>query len=173
MGTCCALLKFSYSSLLASEENFLASRTSPLCTTGVEFELCKSFSAKFAGTVKFVAEILVGMVSLCIFGVVQDWYCLIDSLVILCSRVTCAFIANTSYMAFIYMYISLACSYVEFIYLYVSHTCSCIVHVLHLLSMAWSHVRDCSMCIMVCCWHDNPTSAAIGYPNMARLPWGL
>ena len=64
---------------------------------------------KFAGTVKFVAKIIVGMVSLCIFGVVQDWYCLKDSLVILHSCVTCVFIANTSYMALIYMYISLAC----------------------------------------------------------------
>ena len=120
---------------------------------------------------KFVAKILVGMVSLCIFGVVQDWYCLIDSLVILHSHVTCAFIANTSYVAFIYMYISLACLYVVFIYLYVSHMCSCIVHVLHLLSMTQSHVRDRSTCHMVCYCNDNPTSAPIGDRSMARLPW--
>ena len=113
------------------------------------------------------------MVSLCIFGVVHDWYCLIDSLVILHSRVTRVFIADTSYVAFIYTYISLACSYVVFIYSYISHMCSCIVHVLHPLSMTWSHVRDSSMCHMVCCHNDDPTSAPIGDRSMARLPWGL
>ena len=128
---------------------------------------------KFAGTVRFVAKILVGMVSLCIFGVVQDWYCLIGSLVILHSHVTCTFIANTSYVAFIYMYISLVCSYMVFIYSYISHMCSRIVCMLHLLSMTWSHVRNSSMCNMVCCHNDNPTSAPIGDPSMARLPWGL
>ena len=122
---------------------------------------------------KCVAKFLVGMVSLCIFGVEQDWYCLIDSLVVLCSHVTCTFIANTLYMASIYMYISLACLYMVFIYPYVSHMCSCIAHMLHLLSMTQSHVRDSSTCNMVCCHYDNPTSAPIGNPSMARLPWGL
>ena len=69
--------------------NVLASMTSPLCTTGIGFELCKSFLPNFAWTVKYVAKILVGMVSLCIFGVVQDWYCLIGSLVIWHSCVHC------------------------------------------------------------------------------------
>ena len=78
-----------------------------MCTTGIEFELSWSFLLNFAGTVKIVAKLLVGMVSLCIFGVVQDWYCLIDSLVIWHSHVTCVFIANTLYVAFIYMYVSL------------------------------------------------------------------
>ena len=57
----------------------MASRTAPLCMTGVEFELSWSFLPIFAGTVKIVAKILVGKVSLCIFGVVQNQYCLIDS----------------------------------------------------------------------------------------------
>ena len=108
-----------------------------MCTTGVEFELNWSFSPNFAGTVKIVAKILVGMVSLCIFGVVQDWYCLIDSLVVWCSRATCVFIANASYMASIYMYISLPCSYVEFNYLYAECTCSYIVCTLHPLSTSF------------------------------------
>ena len=112
------------------------------------------------------------MVSLHIFGVVQDWYCLISSLVILCSRVTCMLIANAWYMAFIYMYISLACFYMVFIYSYISHTCSCIAHMLHPLSMTQSHMRHSSMCNMVCCRNDNPTSAPIGYPIVTRLPWG-
>ena len=73
----------------------------PSCTTGIEFELSWSFLPNFAGTVKFVAKILVGMLSLCIFGLVQDWYCLIYSLVIWHSCVTCVFIANASYEAFI------------------------------------------------------------------------
>ena len=33
-----------------------------MCTIGVEIELCKSFLANFAGTVKFVAKLLMGMV---------------------------------------------------------------------------------------------------------------
>ena len=82
--TCCVSLKLTYFSFLASKTCFLASRTAPVCTIGVEIELCKSFLANFAGTVKFVAKILMGMVwewfgngSLCIFGVVHDWNCLI------------------------------------------------------------------------------------------------
>ena len=141
-----------------------------VCTTGVEFELCKSFLPNFAGTVKFVAKILVGMVSLCIFGVVQDWHCLIDSLFVWCSHVTCTFIANTLYMAFIYMYISLACSYMGLIYPYVIHMCS---YVACVLCPLWSHLRDSSTCNMVCCHYNNPTSAPIGNPSMVRLPWGL
>ena len=95
---------------------------------------------------KCVAQILVGIVALCIFGVVQDWYCLIGSLVILHSHVTVALIANASYVEFVYTYVSLACSYMVFIYLYISHTCSCIAHVLCPLSMTPSHMRDISMC---------------------------
>ena len=110
-----------------------------MCTTGVEFELSWSFLPNFAGTVKIVAKLLVGMVSLCIFGVVQDWYCLIGSLVILCSRVTHALIANVSYMAFIYTYVSCACSYMVFIHSYVRHMCSCSVHVLCLLHTSFIH----------------------------------
>ena len=139
MRTCCSLLKLSYSSLLASETWFLASRTAPLCTTGVEFELSWSFLPNFAGTVEFVAKILVGMVSLCIFGVVQDWNCLIDSLVIWRSHVTCVFIANASYMAFIYMYISLVCLYMVFNYSNVECTCLCIACALHPLSTSIVH----------------------------------
>ena len=122
---------------------------------------------------KFIAKSLVGMVSLCIIGVVQDWYCLIDSLVVLCSHVTCVFVANALYMAFIYTYVSLVCLYVVFIYLYVSHTCSCVACVRHLLHMTWSHMRDSSTCNMVCCHNDNPTSTPIGDPSVAGLPWGL
>ena len=106
-------------------------------TTGVEFELSWSFLPNFAGTVKFIAKLFMGMVSLCIFGVVQDLYCLIDNLVVWRSHVTCVFIANTSYVAFIYMYISLVCSYVVFNYTYVECTCSCIVCVLHPLSTSF------------------------------------
>ena len=40
-----------------------------------------TYSCYFARTVKYVAKLLMGMVSLCIFGAVQDWQCLIDSLV--------------------------------------------------------------------------------------------
>ena len=153
----------------------MASRTSLFCTTGAEIELCKSFIPDFAGTVKFVTKILVGMGSLCIFGVVQDWYCLIGSLVIWRGHLTCVFIANTSYMAFIYMYISLLCSYVVllFIYLYISCMCSHIMCAFHPLSMTWPRVGDSSTCIMVCCRYDNPTSAFIGDPSVVTLPWGL
>ena len=85
----------------------------------------------------------------------------------------CTFYANAPYIAFIYMYIRFMSSYVVFIYLYISHLCSCIVHMLCPLSVTWSHVRDSYMCNMVCCHNDNPTSAPIGDPSMARLPWGL
>ena len=166
MRTCCALLKLCYSSLLAST-------TSPVGTTGVEFEVCKSFLPNFAGTAKFVAKILVGMVSLFIFGVVQDWYCLIGSLVIWHSHVTCVFIANASYMAFIYTYVSLACLYVVFIYPYISHTCLWITCKLRPLRMTYLHMRDSSTCNMVCCRYDNPTSAPVGDPIMVRLPLGV
>ena len=70
---------------------------------------------------------MVGMVSLCVSGVVQDWYCLIDSLVIWHSHVTCVFIANTWFMAFIYTYISLVCSYV--VLPLVRNTCNTLLHV--------------------------------------------
>ena len=77
------------------------------------------------------------MVFLCIFGVVQVWYCLIGSLVNAHGRVTCALIDNALYVVFIYMYVSCACLYMVFTYLYVSHMCSCVVHVLHLLHVAF------------------------------------
>ena len=128
---------------------------------------------KVSGTVKFVAKILEGMVSLCIFGVMKDWYHLIDSLDVLCSCVTCEFIASASYMACIYMYVSLACLYMVFIYSYISHKCLYVVHVLHPFSMPQSYVRDTSICNMVCCCNNDPTSAPIGDANVARLPWGL
>ena len=92
---------------------------------GVEFELSWSFLSKFDGTAKFVAKILVGIGSLCIFVVVHDWNCLISSLVIQRSHLTCIFVADTLYMAFIYIYMSLAWSYVVFNCLYVEHTCLC------------------------------------------------
>ena len=107
------------------------------------------------------------------FGVVQDWYCLIGSLVIWRGRLTCVFIANALYMAFIYMYISLACSYMVFIYPYISHMCSCVTCVFHSLSMTWSHMGDRFTCSMVCCLYNNIASAPIGNPIMVRLPWGL
>ena len=103
----------------------------------------------------------------------KDWYCLIDSLVILHSHVTCAFVANALYAAFIYAYVSLVCLYMVFIYSYVSCMCSCIAHMLCPLSATRSHMRDSSTCNMVCCHNNNPTSAPIGDPSMARLPWGL
>ena len=108
-----------------------------MCTTGVEFELSWSFLPKFAGTVKIVAKVLVGMVSLCIFGLVQDWYSLIGSSVVWCDHVTCVFVANASYMAFIYMYIIHSCSYVIYNYLYIEHMCLCVVCVLHPLSTSF------------------------------------
>ena len=76
MRTCCVSLKLSYFSLLASEQLILASKASPICTTAVEIELCKSFLPNFAGTVKFVAKMfLMGMVPyvllvLCMTGIV-------------------------------------------------------------------------------------------------------
>ena len=122
---------------------------------------------------KILAKILVGMVSLFIFGVVQVWYCLIGSLVIVRGCVTHVLVANASFMAFIYMYISHVCPYVVFIYSYVSHMCSCIACMLCLSSMTQLLVRDSSKCNMVCCCYDNPTNAPMGNPSMARLPWGL
>ena len=79
MRTCCVSLKLSYFSLLASETYFLASRSAPLCTIGVGFELSWSSCQIFDGTVKFVAQIVdgngLGMVPyvflvLCITGIV-------------------------------------------------------------------------------------------------------
>ena len=172
MRTCCVSLKLSYFSLLASEQLILASKTSPFCTTAVEIELYKSFLPNFAGIVKFVAKMLMGMIwewFLCIFGVVHDWNCLIGSLVIQHGHLTCNFVAYTSYVVYIYMYISLACSYVVFIYPYISHVrCA-----FRLLSATYSHMGDTSTCSMVCCRYNNPTSAPIGDPNMVRLSWGL
>ena len=40
------------------------------------------------------------MVSLCIFGVVQDWYCLTDCLVILCSHASCALASGGGWVSF-------------------------------------------------------------------------
>ena len=107
------------------------------------------------------------------FGVVQDWYCLIGSLVIWRGHDTCVFIVNASYAAFIYTYISLACLSMVFICPYISHMCSRITCAFHLLSTTQSHVGDSSTYSMVCCHYDNPTSAPIGDPSMERLPWGL
>ena len=89
---------------------------------------CVSHSYQILLGLKFVAKTLVGMVSLFIFGVVQDWYCLVDSLVTLGSRVTCTFNANTTYVAFIYMYVSL-CVHTA-LYLFACTLVIC-VHVLH------------------------------------------
>ena len=47
---------------MASQHFFLASMTSNVCTTAVEIELCKSCLPNLAGTVKFVANILMEMV---------------------------------------------------------------------------------------------------------------
>ena len=113
------------------------------------------------------------MVSLCIFGVVKVWYCLIGSLVIVCGHVSHVFVANTLYMAFIYMYVSHVCPYVVFISSYISHTCSWIACMLCPSIMSQLLMRDSSTCNMVCCCHDNPTNDPIGDPGMARLPWGL
>ena len=41
---------------------FLTSSSAPLCTIGVGFELSWSSCQIFGGTVKFVAQILMGMV---------------------------------------------------------------------------------------------------------------
>ena len=49
-------------------------------------------------------------------------------------------------------------------------TCMSTIHV-HALSITWSHMRHSSMCNMVCCHYENPTSAPIGDPSMVRLPW--
>ena len=79
MRTCCVSLKLSFFSLLASKTYFLASRSAPLCTIGVGFELSWSSCQIFDGTVKFVAQIVdgngLGMVPyvflvLCITGIV-------------------------------------------------------------------------------------------------------
>ena len=106
------------------------------------------------------------------------WCCaglvlLIGSLVIWHGHLTYVFVANALYMAFIYMYIILACSYVVLIYPYFSCMCLCVMCAFHLLSLTQSHMGDSSTCIMVCCHYDNHTSAPIGNPSMVRLPWGL
>ena len=56
MRTCCVSLKLPYFSLLASKSQFLPSRSAPLCTIGVGFELSWSSCQIFDGTVKFVAQ---------------------------------------------------------------------------------------------------------------------
>ena len=56
--TCCVSLKLSYFSHLASKNQFMTSRSAPLCTIGIGFELSWSSSQTFDGTVKFVAQIL-------------------------------------------------------------------------------------------------------------------
>ena len=55
--TCCVSLKLSYFSLLASNSQFLTSRSASLCTIGVGFELSWSSCQIFDGTVKFVVQI--------------------------------------------------------------------------------------------------------------------
>ena len=72
------LLNYPISRFLASKTAFLTSSSAPLCTIGVGFEL----------TVNFVAQIFDGNGSLCIFGVVHDWICLIGSLVVQCGQLT-------------------------------------------------------------------------------------
>ena len=47
--------------------------------------------------------------------------------------------------------------------------CLFITHV-HSLCAPSSHMRDSSMCNLVCHRYDNPTNAPIGNPSMARLP---
>ena len=110
------------------------------------------------------------MVSLCIFGVLQVWYCLIGSLVILHGHVTHKIAANASYMAFIYTYISHACSYMVLIYSDVSHTCLCIACMLHLSSMTWLHVTHSAMCNIVWFRWDNPTRRPDGVPGIVEQP---
>ena len=77
--TCCVSLKLSYFSLLASKSQFLTSRSAPLCTIGIGFELSWSSCQIFDGIVKFVAQIFdgngLGMVPyvflvLCMTGIV-------------------------------------------------------------------------------------------------------
>ena len=55
--TCCVSLKPSYFCLLASKNQFLTSRSAPLCTIGIGFELSWSSCQIFDWTVKFVAQI--------------------------------------------------------------------------------------------------------------------
>ena len=52
----------------------------------------------------------------------------------------------------------------------VTHTL--VMHV-HLLRASWSRIRGSSMCIIICCHYDDPTTTPTGDPIMARLPWGL
>ena len=94
MRTCCVSLKLPYFSLLASKTEFLTSSSAPLCTIGVGFELSWSSCQIFDGTVNFVAQIFDGNGSLCIFGVVHDWICLIGSLVVQCGQLTRNFVDN-------------------------------------------------------------------------------
>ena len=58
--TCCVSLKLSYFSLLASKSQFLTSRSAPLCTIGIGFELSWPSCQIFDGTVKFVVQIVYG-----------------------------------------------------------------------------------------------------------------
>ena len=154
----------------------MASGTSPLCTTGIEYGLRSPTLVnltKFAGTGKNLAKILVGMLSLCNLDVVHVWYCLIISLVVMIACVTHMLVANESYIAFHHSYISFCHLYIVFNHSYVSQPCSYIVHILHPSSVIQSLMRDSSMCNMVCCHYDNPTNAPICNTSMARLPWGL
>ena len=48
-----------------------------------------------------------------------------------------------------------------------------LVMCVHLSHAPWSHIRDSSMCVIVCCHYDNPTTTPTGDPSMAGLPWGL
>ena len=47
-----------------------------------------------------------------------------------------------------------------------------VMHV-HSFHMPWSHIRGSSKCIIICHRYEDPTTAPIGDPSMARLPWGL
>ena len=79
MRTCCVSLKLSYFSLLARKSQFLTSRSAPLSTIGVGFELSWPSCQIFDGTVEFVVQIFdengLGMVPyvflvLCMTGIV-------------------------------------------------------------------------------------------------------
>ena len=60
--TCCLSLNLTYFSLLASKNQFLTSRSAPLCTIGVGIELSWSSCQIFDETVKFVVQFLMRMV---------------------------------------------------------------------------------------------------------------
>ena len=82
------LLNYPISRFLQVRLIFLASSSALYCTIGVGFELSWSSCQSFDGTVNFNAQIFYGNGSLCIFGVVHDWICLIGSLVVQCGQLT-------------------------------------------------------------------------------------